>query len=245
MYDARAHTWSTIKESIGELPPKMSAHAAVAHYQKTTGGMQVSSKILVYGGSCMVPDDSVTVEGDPVGGYRETTSHDAYMFDVDEARWLKLTHGPIYPNPRRGHSMAVMDGWRPSWFEPENWGFKARYGVLAPNMPKVAPSTTPTTRPSAVFAVVYGASTVVLQQRHAPRHEAFVVAKLEPIMPARTAADPRTRQYDAADEEEGDDALAVDAGNFVRRGLSAEGIDLGEAAVHEPAEALRPKESST
>ena len=251
IYDARAHTWSTIKESIGDLPPKMSAHAAVAHEQKTSGGMQVSSKILVYGGSCMVPDDSVTVEGDPVGGYRETTSHDAYMFDVDEARWLKLTHGPIYPNPRRGHSMAVMDGWRPSWFEPENWGFKARYGVLAPNMPKVAHIDDPDDdgHPP-VFAVVYGginslycnSDTWLLDMKP------FVVAKLEPIMPypLAKAADPSDpanmtplMKKRAMMHSQSMPAISF-AGDF-----PPEGIDLGEGGgFMSPQKLLRERKES-
>ena len=53
--------------------------------------------------------------------------------------------------------MAVLHGWRPNWFEPENWGFKARFGILAPNMPKVAHIDDPDDdgHPP-VFAVVYG-----------------------------------------------------------------------------------------
>lgn len=134
----------------------------------------------------MVPDDSVTVEGDQVGGYRESVSHNAYILDVDDARWLKLTHGPIYPNPRRGHSMAILHGWRPNWFEPDNWGFKARYGILAPNMPKIAHIDDPDDdgHPP-IFAVVYGginslycnSDTWLLDMKP------FVVARLEPVMP--------------------------------------------------------------
>ena len=62
IYDARDHSWATIKEFTGDIPPPMSAHATICHRQTTSSGMLVSNRLLVYGGSCMVEDDSVTAE---------------------------------------------------------------------------------------------------------------------------------------------------------------------------------------
>jgi len=43
---------------------------------------------------------------------RTIYSHEMYFYDCEQFRWMQVSPGHAYPNPRFGHSMTVVTGWK-------------------------------------------------------------------------------------------------------------------------------------
>jgi hypothetical protein len=128
--DTEHRTWSVLQTSASSVVPSACYLHSACSYVPEAGASALDrrARLVVYGGLTVV-------EGD-----REAASYDTFVLDPHDKRWLKLTHGPSFPKDRCLHSMALLSGFQPSWYDDLNWGFAARYGDNKPTFDRLKPS---------------------------------------------------------------------------------------------------------